>query len=199
LHGRVTSVADADIADPAMKPRVSLAEIALVHARIGMVAFGGGMSGLFYREVVINKGWMTEEEFLSGLAICQIIPGVNIGNLTVYIGQQLRGALGALVALAALLTGPFFFVIGVGMIYDRLRDYDAVIAALAGVTAAAMGMLMLVVVKGSLRASRTDGGLLIITSVAMAIGVLRWPMIPVLLVAAPVSIGLAWRRGLRNV
>jgi len=119
--------------------------------------------------------------------------------LTVYIGQQLRGALGALVALAALLTGPFFFVIGVGMIYDRLRDYDAVIAALAGVTAAAMGMLMLVVVKGSLRASRTDGGLLIITSVAMAIGVLRWPMIPVLLVAAPVSIGLAWRRGLRNV
>jgi chromate transporter len=157
------------------------------------------MSGLFYREVVTSKRWMTEEEFLSGLAICQIIPGVNIGNLTLYIGQQLRGALGAVVALAALLTGPFFFVIGVGMIYDRLRDYDAVIAALAGVTAAAMGMLMMVVVKGSLRAARTDGGLLIITSVAMAIGVLRWPLIPVLLVAAPVSIGLAWRRGLRNV
>jgi chromate transporter len=195
----VTSVADAGAASPVMKPRVSLAEIALVHAKIGIVAFGGGMSGLFYREVVANKGWMTEEEFLSGLAICQIIPGVNIGNLAVYIGQQLRGALGAFVAIAALLTGPFFFVIGVGMIYNQLRDYDAVIAALAGVTAAAMGMLMMVVVKGSLRASHTNGGLLIITSVAMAIGVLRLPMIPVLLVAAPISIGLAWWRGVRNV
>jgi chromate transporter len=194
----VTSVADAGVAGPVMKPRVSLAEIALVHARIGIVAFGGGMSGLFYREVVTNKKWMTEEEFLSGLAICQIIPGVNIGNLTVYIGQQLRGALGGIVALAALLTGPFFFVIGVGMIYDRLREYDAVIAALAGITAAAMGMLMMVVVKGSLRASRTDGGLLIVTCVAMAIGIMRWPLIPVLLVAAPISVGIAWRRGVRN-
>lgn len=195
----MTSVADAGIAGPVMKPRISLAEIALVHARIGIMAFGGGMSGLFYREVVIKKGWMTEDEFLSGLAVCQIIPGVNISNLTVYIGQQLRGALGAIVALAALLTGPFFFVIGVAMIYDRLQDYDAVSAALAGITAAAMGMLMMVVVKGSRRASQTDGGLLIVTSVAMAIGILRWPLIPVLLVAAPISVGLAWWRGVRNV
>jgi chromate transporter len=181
-----------------MKARISLAEIAVVHARIGIVAFGGGMSGLFFREVVTNKNWMTEDEFLSGLAICQIIPGVNIANLTVYIGQQLRGVPGAIVALCALLTGPFFFVIGMWMIYDLLRVYAPVSAAIAGITAAAMGILMMVVVKGSLRASRTDGGLLIITSVAMAIGVLRWPQIPVLLVAAPISIGLAWRRGLRN-
>jgi chromate transporter len=185
-------------ADLPVSTRVSLAEIAIVHARIGMVAFGGGMSGLFYREIVTNKGWMTEQEFLSGLAICQIIPGVNIANLTVYIGQQLRGAVGAVVALISLLTGPFFFVIGAAMIYDRLRDYDAVTAALAGVTAAAMGMLMMIVVKGGLRASRTHGELLIVTCVAVAIGILRWPLIPVLLVAAPISIGLAWRRGVRN-
>jgi len=51
----------------------------------------------------------------SGYSLAQVLPGVNSTNMAVYIGQHLRGAIGAAVALSALLTAPFFIVIAVAV------------------------------------------------------------------------------------
>ncbi|MCS0497190.1 chromate transporter [Ancylobacter sp. MQZ15Z-1] len=174
---------------------VRLIDIAMLHAKLGLSAFGGGMSGLVFHEVVTRRGWMNEREFLSGLAVCQIIPGVNIGNLAIYVGQRLRGWPGSLVALSALLFGPFFVVIGAAMAYDWLRQIGAITAGLAGVTAAAIGLLLVVVIRGTSQVSRQVGSLAVIAGTAWAVGVMRWPLIPVVLVVVPCSIAMAaWRR-----
>ena len=61
-----------------------------VCVQIGLLSFGGGLTGWVHREVVARRAWMTEREFLSGVALGQILPRTNISNLMVYIGQRLH-------------------------------------------------------------------------------------------------------------
>ncbi|WP_162375487.1 chromate transporter [Ancylobacter sp. TS-1] len=177
---------------------VSLADIAALHLKIGCLSFGGGMTGLIYHEVVTKRGWLGEAEFLSGLAICQILPGGNVVNLAVYVGQRLRGSRGAVVALAGLLGGPFFIIIGFMLAYERLAGLPLVAAGLGGVTAAAMGLMLMMTVRGA-QAARHAGSLAVIAATMVAVGVLHLPLIAVVCLAAPASIALAARRRARHV
>lgn len=179
------------------RPDVSLAKIAALHFRIGCLSFGGGMTGLIYHEVVTRRGWMGEGEFLSGLAISQILPGGNVVNLAVYVGQRLRGLKGAAVALAGLLGGPFFIIIGFMLAYERLAGLPFVVAGLGGVTAAAMGLMLLMTVRGA-QAARHPASLAVIAATMLAVGVLHLPLIAVVCIAVPVSIALAARRRARH-
>ncbi|MCK0209452.1 chromate transporter [Starkeya koreensis] len=178
-------------------PEVSLAAIAALHLRIGCLSFGGGMTGLIYHEVVTKRGWLREAEFLSGLTICQILPGGNVVNLAIYVGQRLRGLPGAAVAFAALLGGPFFIIIGFMLVYERLAGLPFVAAGLNGVTAAAMGLMLMMTVRGA-QLSRHASSLAVIAATMIAVGVLHFPLIAVVCVAVPVSIALAARRRARH-
>src|SRR6202521_6101606 len=100
--------------------RVSLLSLYGVFLRLGLYSFGGGISAWVHREIVDVRHWLTEEEFMAGFALGQILPGVNSTNLTIYVGQHLRGAIGAAVALAGLLSGPFAVVIAAGVAYRYL-------------------------------------------------------------------------------
>jgi chromate transporter len=175
-------------------PAVSLHEIVLLTARIGIFAFGGGMSGIVFQEVVTKRKWLSEDEFLSGLAVSQIIPGANVTNLVVYIGQQLRGAPGAASAVFGLLFGPFFFVIGAFLIYDSIKDIGEISAGLMGITAAAMGIVLMVVIRGALRGGQGSIGLVVTAATTAAVALLHFPLIPVVLLLAPISVALAWLR-----
>jgi chromate transporter len=182
-----------------VQQRVSLASIAVVHAKIGLQSFGGGMSALFFQQIVLKHGWMSEEEFLSGLAVSQILPGVNVTNLAVYIGYALRGMAGAALAFAGLLFFPFFIVIGCVLIYDRLITLGWVAWALDGITAAAIGLLLMIVVRGAQHAGKRGiGSLFVLAATAIGVGVLHLPLLLVVAVMVPVGIGVAWhrRRGL---
>ena len=73
----------------------SLLRLAFIFSRIGLTSFGGGLSGWLLREFVQDLKLLTEEEFLSGLSISQALPGVNVTNMAIWIGYQLRGRMGA--------------------------------------------------------------------------------------------------------
>lgn len=171
--------------------RVSLTQLAALHLKIGLLSFGGGLSGFFFHEVVTKRAWMTDEEFFSGLTICQILPGTNVANLAVFIGQRVRGTAGAAVALVSLLLGPFFVLIGFALVYARIRDLPLVGAGLDGVAAASIGLLGTTVVRGA-RASPHLRGVLVAAVTAVAVGILRLPLVPVVAVMVPASIGLAY-------
>ena len=79
---------------------------------IGLFSFGGGLMPWIQREIVTKRGWMRDEQFLPGVAMAQILPGVNSTNMAVYVGRHLLGVSGATVALIGMLTGPFAFMIG---------------------------------------------------------------------------------------
>jgi chromate transporter len=173
---------------------VPLYSIFWVFFRIGMFSFGGGLTGWMYRDVVTLRGWITDNDFLSGLALGQILPGANVANLAVYIGQHLRGSVGATCALLGLLTGPFFAVIGMAIAYDQIVGMPWIQDSMSGAAAAAIGLMLLVALKGAQQASRHLASLIVFLATFVAVGILQWPLVPVVLCLAPVSVFLAWLR-----
>ena len=162
--------------------------------QIGAFSFGGGVTGWIHRETVGRLGWLTNEQFLSGLALGQVLPGANVSNIAVYIGQLLRGWVGAATALVAVLTGPFFLVIAVSMVYGPAVKIPGFHAAMDGIAAAAVGMVLRMGYVGAMHGCRRWGAAFISVVVFVAIGILQWPLVPVVLVLAPLSVALAWPR-----
>lgn len=172
---------------------VSLAAIALLFARVGITSFGGGLSGWIYQEVVHRRRWLSEDEFFGGLTLSQIMPGVNVINLTLFVGQRLRGGAGTAVALLAFLLPPMVVIILLASIYDRISGIAWVHQALGGIAAAAAGLTVSMGVKAARGLKRRPWLGAILAATFLSIGVLRWPMIPVVLCLAPISVWLVWR------
>ncbi|MGO4526669.1 chromate transporter [Microvirga sp. 2MCAF35] len=175
-----------------IQARVPLISLFLVFFRVGLFSFGGGLSGWIYREVVTLRGWMSDDDFFSGLALSQILPGANVTNLSVYIGQRLRGPAGSICALTGLVIGPFFAVIALVSAYSQLSTMPWIQGGMSGAAAAAIGLLLVVAVKGAYSASRRLVPFLILIATFVAVGLLQWPLVPVVLGLAPVSIAFAW-------
>lgn len=177
---------------------VPLPALFIAFLRLGLLSFGGGTDGWVYRDIVERRHWLGEREFAAGVAFSRVMPGSGGVNLTVHIGRMLHGALGAVVAALGLISGPFLVVIGLAVLYARLAGSPAVHAVLAGAAAAAVGLTL---ATGSKIAWRGDKGLAplaITAATVLAVGVLRWPMVPVIFGLAPVSIALALARTKRH-
>lgn len=162
--------------------------------KIGILSFGGGLTGWLYQGFVLHKRWINEDDFASSLAISQMLPGANVVNLVICMGEQLRGPMGALACVLGFLVGPFFAVIGFCQIFDSLAGFSLLPAISDGVAFAAMGLLVVMCVHGTRRAMRFPPSVGIVALTAILIGVFQLPLIPVVLVVAPVSVALAWRR-----
>lgn len=186
-------------AEPVAPARISLLAILGVFAKIGLMSFGGALSGWMHREIVLRRGWMDEADFLSGLALGQIMPGANVANLSLYIGQRLRGGIGAVVALLGMLLPPMIVVLALGMLYDRVAGILWLHRFIDGVAAAAIGLTIMVGIRASRRVERRLGPVTILLLLFFTVGVLRWPMVPVVICVTPASVVLAWlseeRRG----
>jgi chromate transporter len=169
---------------------VGLWRIFVAFLRLGGTSFGGGTAGWLYREMVLRRGWIDEQGFLAMLAVGQVMPGSNGVKMTVLIGQQLRGAAGAATALIGLLTAPFAIVIAIGTFYLGLGEHRIVQAMLDGVAAAVIG-LNLATGLSSMKGAPGIASWTIATVTVFCVGILRWPMLPVMAGLAPISIGLA--------
>ena len=176
------------------RPRVSLAEIFLVFSKISLTSFGGGLSGWMYREFVEVRSWFSESEFLSSLAICQAMPGVNVVNLAVWLGFRLRGTLGAIVGFCAMIVPALIVIIPISIAYGYWGKYPAVHHALAGIAAAALALTLNMVSRVTVSAVRDAVTLAIVAIVFVGIGLLRWSMFELVIVIAPLSIAWAFYR-----
>lgn len=189
--------ADAEQAEPqqagmAAPPQVPLATIFWIFFQIGSLSVGGGLSAWLYREIVEQRKLMAESDFMSAMTLAQVLPGINMMNMSVYVGQRLRGLEGVLAAVLGLILVPFFAIITIGSIYAQLKAQPGLHHVLDGMAAAAVGLLLAMCIK-AVKVTRMStlqlgvGGLVI-----LLVGVLRLPMVPVILVLAPVSVWLAW-------
>ncbi len=172
--------------------RAPLLSILGVFTALGMASFGGGLPGWMHREVVVKRGWMTDEGFLAGVALGQVLPGANSVNLALYIGQQLRGVPGAVLAATGILGPPFLFIIVLALLYARFGEVAGLAAVLGGVAASGLANSLTTGLRAA-RRLRGIGPWAVVAATFVAVGVLRWPMIPVVAVMIPVSVALAWR------
>jgi len=142
---------------------------------------------------------MTAEEFNETFALCHFLPGPNIVNLTFVFGSRFRGLLGGIAAFAGLVGPPAVIVTVLAALYQRYGEIEALRRILAGVSCAAIGLLLATVFRMMmpLIKRRDVVGLVVLLMVFVAIGVLRLPLPSVLLVAIPLSIAItfAMRRG----
>ncbi len=177
-----------------MRPSPSLLDFTKVIVRVGLTSFGGGLSGWMLREFVTNRAWLSEEEFLSGLSLSQVFPGVNVVNLSIWIGYRLHGGRGALAGALGIVVPPMLVIIGIAMLFADLSRYRVVHTVLDGVAAAAIGLALQMGLRAALRSGRDVGGAIILAASFISIGVLRWPMLLVVPILAPISIAHAfWR------
>ncbi|MGY4472950.1 chromate transporter [Bradyrhizobium sp. USDA 3364] len=135
---------------------------------------------------------MTAEEFNETFALCHFLPGPNIVNLSVVFGSRFRGIAGGLAAFAGLVGPPMVIATVLAALYARYGDIDVLRRTLAGVACAAVGLLFAVVFKMMmpLLRRRDVTGLVILAAVFVAIGLIRWPLQVVLLVAIPLSLAI---------
>jgi chromate transporter len=163
---------------------------------VGVSGFGGVLP--FIRRMIVDqRGWLTAAEFTDMLALCQFLPGPNVCNLAVTLGSRERGVRGALAAVFGLLAAPFAIVIGLGLVFDRFSAIPAVAHALAGLAAAAAGLVLATALRiaGPLWGRRL--GMAVAAVSFTAIALLRLPLLPTLLLLVPASILLHARPGLR--
>jgi chromate transporter len=120
----------------------SLWELASTFGLISLTGFGGGQKAQIRRQVVSSKRWITDQDFIEALEVAELLPGPNLLNLAVFIGQRVRGIPGAFVSLLAGSLPPFLIVLVAGAFYFSKFNTPLVHAALSGATAAAVGLTL---------------------------------------------------------
>jgi chromate transporter len=166
-----------------------LLELFVAFARMSLSGFGGVL--VFARRSIVDQHrWMTADEFNETFALCHFLPGPNIVNLSVVFGSRFRGIAGGIAAFAGLVGPPLVIVTVLAALYARYGEIDALGRILAGVSCAAVGLLLAVMMRMMMPLIRKRDlvGLLILAAVFVAVGLLRLPLAAVLLVAIPLSI-----------
>ena len=135
---------DHALQEPFAPPTV--AEIFIGFLTLGLTAFGGALP-LARREIVERRKWLTSDEFVDLLGLCQFLPGGNVINLSVAVGMKFRGVAGALAGLLGLIVGPSLIVIGLGVLYQRTHQDPHIRHLFAGLAAAAAGLLVSMAIK----------------------------------------------------
>lgn len=169
----------------------SLIALFVAFAKMSLAGFGGVL--VFARRAIVEQHrWMTADEFNETFALCHFLPGPNIVNLTMVFGSRFRGIAGGLAAFAGLLGPPVLIMTVLAMLYARFGDVEVLRRILAGVSCAAVGLLLSVVFRMMLPLikRRDAAGLIVLLAVFVAIGIARLPLPAVLLVATPISIAV---------
>jgi chromate transporter len=163
----------------------------LAFAKMSLAGFGGVL--VFARRGIVEQHrWMTADEFNETFALCHFLPGPNIVNLSVVFGARFRGLAGGIAAFAGLVGPPVVIVTILGVLYAHFGQVDALRRILAGVSCAAVGLLISVVFRMMMPlVKRRDlVALVVMVAVFVAIGLVRLPLPAVLLVAIPLSLAI---------
>jgi chromate transporter len=183
----------AAVPNPPPRRVPTCAELFLGFAKIAVCGFGGVLA--WSRRVIVQeRGWMSPEEFNEQLALCQVLPGPNIVNFSVMFGSRAAGVLGSLAALFGLLGPPVIFMILAGILYRRYGELPELRGVLAGIAAAAAGLLIatsLQMIRAMVKNRLTTGHIVAVVTFVAA-GILRMPLLWVMAVVIPVSIAFAW-------
>ena len=127
-------------------PPPTSAQLFVGFLTLGLISFGGALPHA-RRVIVEERRWLSPDEFVELLGLCQFLPGGNIINMSVAIGMRFRGITGALAAIVGLIAGPSVIVVLLGIVYERTQDNVYVKHLFAGLAAAAAGLLVAMAIK----------------------------------------------------
>ena len=163
---------------------------------VGLQGFGGVLP--FARRMLVEQHrWLTEREFTETLSLSQFLPGPNIVNVSIIVGNRFRGPMGSIAATLGLMLMPFVIVLALAALYARFADLAAVRGATDGVSAAATGLIIATGLKMARELKGIPWHVAMCALTFIAIALLRLPLLWVLAALAPISVVIA-RRMLRR-
>ncbi len=110
--------------------------------KMGALTFGGGYAMIpFIEETVLRHGWMTTSELVDFIAVSESTPGAFAVNISTYIGSEVGGIIGALLATLGLVLPPFLIIILIAKVYEKIRENRLVQGAMMGLKATVVGLI----------------------------------------------------------
>lgn len=158
----------------------------------------GGVLAVAQRVLCEERRWLTREQFVEILAIGQVLPGPNICNVALMIGDRFFGWRGAFAALAGMMTVPLVIVLALTAVYAQFSGIPQVAGALRGMGAVSAGLIagtalkLLPSLRGTPLGPSACAALALTAFVAVAL--LRWPLAAVLAVLGACAWTIAWIR-----
>ena len=156
----------------------------------------GGVLAVVQRELVDKKRWMTREQFVEDWAVAQIMPGPNVVNLSLMIGDRYFGLPGALAGVAGMLAAPMVVVLLLAMLFGTVSDAAWAQGALRGMGAVSAGLIagtgikLISALKGN--PMRMPACLALAALSFVGVALLRLPLAWVLLGTGTLGMGWAW-------
>lgn len=176
--------------EPDPRP-ASVTELYVTFAVLALHGFGGVLPWA-HRAIVEQKRWLKREEFVELLAFGQLLPGPNVINLAIMIGDRYFGWRGAVASLAGILLLPALLVLGVFVLYTYWADTRVVQQAMVGMSAVAGGLILATAIKLGLALRKRWRWLLFGLAAFVMVGVFRLPLLMSLLILLPVAFVAAW-------
>ena len=126
-----------------------LVELFIVFFKLGAVTIGGGiaMLPLLQNTLINEKKWFTKEEFMDIVAVCQSLPGVVAINMATYVGYKKKGLIGSVVSTFGVTIPSFTMILIIARFITSLGDNGVLMGAMAGLRAAALGMVVVALIQ----------------------------------------------------
>lgn len=183
-----------------VRPR-SPRELFVVFTLLALQGFGGVLA-VAQRVLCEQKRWLTKEQFVEILAVGQVLPGPNVCNVALMIGDRFFGLRGAFASLAGMMAVPLIIVLMLTALYAHFSALPAVAGALKGMGAVSAGLIAGTGLRlaGTLRTNvlGLPACSLLAALAFVAVAILRWPLIWILFVLGALAFSLAWIRLARH-
>lgn len=176
--------------------RVMLSALFMGFLKVSLCGFGGGL--VWARRIVVEQQqWMNEQEFTETLTLCQLMPGPNIVGIAVCVGSKLRGAIGAITAVAGFILLPWIVGLSLGGLVLQHADRGFVRNILGGLSAAAAGLLIATGVRLLMPHRGRRTALLFVACAFAGMAFTKLPLLILLVGLAPLSIAATAIEGVR--
>lgn len=197
--------ADAEAAAAECRPG-SPKELFVSFTMLALQGFGGVIA-VVQRVLVEQKRWLTREQFIETLSLAQVLPGPNVCNVALIIGDRFFGWRGAFAALGGMMLLPMVIVLVVAALYAQYAADPVVAGAFRGMSAVAAGLILGTALKLASALGSNPMGVRVCwlagAAVFGSVALLRFPLVLVLLVVGSFTCAFAWsqlraREGQRN-
>jgi chromate transporter len=159
----------------------SLATATRFWFKLGLISFGGpaGQIAIMHRELIELKRWISEGRFLHALNYCMVLPGPEAQQLATYIGWLMHGRIGGVIAGGLFVLPAFILLLALSYIYMVFGQTPVISAALYGVKAAVLGLVVLAAYRLGSKALKSPWlyGLAALSFISVAIFHVPFPVV----------------------
>lgn len=169
----------------------------ITFVRIGAFTIGGGyaMLPLIQREVV-DRGWMSKEEFIDLFAVAQSLPGVFAVNISIFVGYKLKKLTGSVICALGTILPSFLIILAIALFFTQFRKNEWVEKAFKGLRPAVVALIAVPVITTA-RSLRLRGWVLVIP-VVVALSIWWLSLSPVYIIIVAAAGGLYYRMYLKR-